>query len=104
MLQLCRSVLLFVISLPHCTGKNIRQLDEQHVSPTNDHFLSIEKNKTYYWTKPLDKSIEVFFKSLLLDESSADLVKKSHLLNVIVGGDHGQQKFCCLMKLLLRDL
>ena len=83
--------------------KNIRQLDELHFSSINDQFLSREKEKLYYWTKLLAKSIEVFFKSLLSDDSSDNLVKNTHLLDVIVGGYHGQEKFRCLIKLLLCD-
>ena len=31
-------------------------------------------------------------------------MKKTVMLDVIVGADHGQEKFRCLMKLLLRDV
>ena len=83
--------------------KDIRQLGDEHVAPINDYFLSKEKKKIYFWTKPLSSTIVAVFKCFMQDASTSSLVDNTTTLDIVIGGDHGQGKFRCLLKLILRD-
>ena len=83
---------------------SIDELGQNHVPPQCDFYIS-DRKKKYFWTKPISKLLTTSLESLYCQEYSTitDNISIS-TIDIVVGGDHGQSKFCSVSKFILRDL
>ena len=77
----------------------ISELGEKYVKPKCDTFI-LDKQKIHYWTKSLPTLLETSLKNRLGIES-IDMDSFTSI-DLVIGGDHGQGKFRCVMKVILR--
>jgi hypothetical protein len=79
----------------------ITKLGQNHVVPDCNSFV-YEKKRIHYWTKPLTKAVEVALETRLGEVGAdGDVVPKS--IDIVVGGDHGKERFRAVAKVIIRD-
>jgi hypothetical protein len=59
-----------------------------------------KKETIYYWTKAIDIVVVRTFQ--LECKSSLSKIKKVALIDIVVGGNHGQGKFRAVIKIIIR--
>ena len=79
-------------------------MGQNHVPPQCDFFISHRK-KIYFWTKLISKiltiSLEIYYCQVYSTNSDNSSIST---IDIVVGGDHGQDKFRSVSKFILRDI
>ena len=82
----------------------IDELGKNHVPPQCDFFIS-DRNKIFFWTKPISKILTTSLQSLYCQEYSNSTDNTSiSTIGIVVGGDHSQGKFRSVYKFILRNI
>ena len=98
------------IILRHLTNEFGSRLvvPEYEISALGENFVKLDCNSfllhkriIHYWTKSLIDILETSLKHRF-QLSSIDMNGLSGV-DLVIGGDHGQRKFRCMMKVILRD-
>ena len=65
--------------------------------------VNVDNESIKYWTKSATKCLEASVQTRLLEKEDESHYNISSI-DIVMGGDHGQQKFCVVMKVIVRDM